>query len=88
MCWQLWNLECSHKDAIFIKEKYGLSPTQLYAKNIIEDQNGRGWGCVKTSLLKEIHSNCIFEAANTFYTIQGVGTQKTIAPDQANAVAF
>lgn len=86
--WQIWKLKCSHNDATLIKEKYGLLPIKLYAENIIDDQQGRGWGCVRASLLKGIHCNCIFETANTFYILQNEGTQKTITPDQANAVIF
>lgn len=86
--WCIWDLKCSLEEAEYLKEKYNLLPTKLYAENVFEDQKQRGFGCVKTSLLKEIHNNCIFETGNTFYILVGTGGRKTITPAQANAVFF
>ena len=86
--WHIWDLKCSDDEISYLKNKQGLKPTLLYSENVLEDQKQRGFGCVKTSLLKEIHHSCIFETKNTFYILVGTGTRKTITPAQANAVFF
>jgi len=63
-------------------------PTYIVkADNVLFDEKGRfpvgGW--VRTSPLKALHQNCIFETGNTFYVLVGEGTRKEVSASDALA---
>lgn len=58
----------------------GLFPVIIYALNIHSDSSRRfkvGHG-IRTSLLKKLHDDCIFESENTFYILLGKGFRKSV----------
>jgi len=86
--WQIWDIVVTAQEEDYLKSVLNLIPSKVYAEKMIEDEQGRGFGCVKTSFLQEMHEGCIYETKNTFYILVDSGKRKQLTLKQVNAVFF
>ena len=63
------------EEAIEQIEKRGLKPCAIYANKVIEDEAGRPYENLRTTLLQGFHKNCIFQSRNTAYILLRPGTR-------------
>jgi len=85
--WVIWNIDYDATARQQISDG-GLKPSVLYATNLIDDEAGRAFRCVRSTLLKQIHHNCIFESMNTFYILVGSGSERTVSAEFIQSLSF
>jgi hypothetical protein len=82
--WQWWDLDVIENDTAE-NISFELLPCVIVANYVIDDQAGRynkgDW--VRSSYLKKLHQNCLFETSNTFYLLVGEGTRKALNSNKA-----
>lgn len=66
------------KEALEQIDKRGLKPCAIYANKVIEDEAGRPFESVRTTLLQGFHKNCIFLSRNTAYILLRPETRITV----------
>lgn len=66
------------KEVIEALESRGLKPSVIYAHRVINDEAGRAFESVRTTLLQDFHKNCVFLSRNTAYILQGQATRVPI----------
>lgn len=60
--------------------KCGFKPSALIARNVIVDEQSRGFKSVQTTLLQGFYKNCIFLTQNTAYILCNQGKRVSIDP--------
>lgn len=79
--WILVDLDISDDKKALVTE-HGFQPILLYAHTVVTDSARRfspgDW--VRSTLLVERKSNCLFETQNSVYILLGTGSRKTAEP--------
>ncbi len=79
--WTLVDLDISDDKKALVTE-HGFQPILLYAHTVVTDSARRfspgDW--VRSTLLVERKSNCLFETQNSVYILLGTGSRKTAEP--------
>lgn len=79
--WVLVDLDISDGKKALVTEQ-GFQPILLYAHNVVTDSAGRfapgDW--VRSTLLVDLKSNCLFETKNSVYILLGAGSRKVADP--------
>lgn len=79
--WILVDLDISDDKKALVTEQ-GFQPILLYAHTVVTDSARRfspgDW--VRSTLLVERKSNCLFETQNSVYILLGTGSRKTAEP--------
>lgn len=79
--WILVDLDISDDKKVLVTEQ-GFQPILLYAHTVVTDSARRfspgDW--VRSTLLVERKSNCLFETQNSVYILLGTGSRKTAEP--------
>lgn len=75
--WKWVDMNASHEDEEMLAE-HGFKPSALLAHRVISDDCMRGFKSVRTTLLKELHKNCIFVTRNTAYILTGPGKRVSV----------
>lgn len=58
--------------------EHGLKPSAVLAHRVVSDDSMRGFKSVRTTLLKELHKNCIFLTRNTAYILIEPGKRVSV----------
>jgi len=79
--WVLVDLDISDDKKALVAEQ-GFRPILLYAHAVVNDSACRfspgDW--VRSTLLVDLKSNCLFETRNSVYILLGAGSRKTAEP--------
>lgn len=79
--WVLVDLDISEDKKALVTEQ-GFQPILLYAHTVVTDSARRfapgDW--VRSTLLVDLKSNCLFETKNSVYILLGAGSRKTADP--------
>ncbi len=79
--WILVDLDISDDKKALVAEQ-GFRPILLYAHAVVNDSACRfspgDW--VRSTLLVDLKSNCLFETRNSVYILLGAGSRKTVEP--------
>ena len=79
--WILVDLDISDDKKALVTEQ-GFQPVLLYAHTVVTDSARRfspgDW--VRSTLLVDQKSNCLFETKNSVYILRGAGSRKTADP--------
>lgn len=79
--WVLVDLDISDDKKALVAEQ-GFRPILLYAHAVVNDSACRfspgDW--VRSTLLVDLKSNCLFETRNSVYILLGAGSRKTVEP--------
>lgn len=79
--WVLVDLDISDNKKAMVTEQ-GFQPVLLYAHVVVTDSARRfepgDW--VRSTLLVDLKSNCLFETQNSVYILLGAGSRKVAAP--------
>jgi len=70
--WLIVNLDISEQEAVHF-QRHSVIPMFIYAETIVEDSKQRNFQWIRTTLIKEKHSDFVFSTQNTNYFLVGHG---------------